>query len=138
MTFAQALAQIPADVPRKHHGRDPAEGIDCLGFVLVIYRAIGVPFDDVDIPYSRNDHRRPHRYKEVERRFNRRLIPIKVDGTYRYRDGDIWLVGETTRCHVGVVVGDYFWDMRERLTKTTASRLAPHVIAAWRHPSLEV
>jgi len=129
MTFPEAVASIPADINRVHHGRD-FDGVDCLGLVLLIYELVGRPFNDLDIPYGERDHLRPHRFAEVARRLDRRFQRIEVTGVWR--DGDILMIGDLRRNHLGLYCSGMAYQMLDRLTISRADLVSPLVVMAWR------
>jgi hypothetical protein len=128
--WRDAIVEIPADVPRVHHGRDPAHGLDCIGLVMAVCRRAGVPFDDLDLPYGQRDHARPHRFREVAKRLDSRFRRAPVDGCWQ--DGDILMIGDLREGHLAIVVGRTVYQMTTHLRKTAEDLLLEPVVAAWR------
>ena len=130
--FRVATTRVPIDAPRRHHGRTPEEGFDCVGLVLFLYREAGHGIDELDMPYGERDARRPQRREWITARLATRFGTLAEH--VRFRDGDVLLIGNTARqLHLGVVVNDLVFQMgADRVRRVPLARVAPWVGMAFR------
>jgi len=106
--FRAALASIPLSTRWVHHGRDIEKdgGLDCLGFVLAVYKGAGLDMAKLDLPYAKGDadkkHRVPLLIRQIEKqfRFVHGLVPQDC------RDGDLLIIGPGRDNHIAVVVNN--------------------------------
>jgi cell wall-associated NlpC family hydrolase len=122
--FVRALASLPPKIPFVVHGRDPATGLDCIGFVLAVYRAAGEPIDDLDVPYGRTDVRNPTRQPLMINRLRLRFVEVKANWD-ELQDGDLLVMGRERDNHIAIVVDSRIHEM------TPKGRMVHRSPAVW-------
>jgi hypothetical protein len=153
--FAAAVARLPGRIAFVHHGRDPAVGLDCIGYWLAVYRGAGIVLDYLDEPYGRSAARRRERACRIGRKLARRFRPLPA-AWRMWRDGDAVLLlgegrgnsmlpnhlrgnllpnhlrGNLLPNHLGVVIGPDVLHYDGTVHRTPLWRAAGRVVSAWR------
>lgn len=136
-TFRANLANLAAtfpvlDVKRVRHGRDPADGLDCAGFLLWTYRACGLPIDELDMDYD-----------AAGELWAQQLIPSRLTLAFREvprsaitYDGDVWVTRARGLVLAFLQVGRHLWKMDDRLRACSLDTRNVGHWRVWRHRSL--
>lgn len=135
-----------------HHGRDPVadRGLDCLGYVLCVYRRAGLSIDELDMPYGEKDQfrfsERRKLYRQLSKRFEPQTIRVPMDPVSGCRDGDLLVVGRgkdprpsppTFPNHVAIVYRDCALEMTARKLRIHRLNVVwPFIESVWRHKKL--
>ena len=122
--------------PFHHQGRAPGVGVDCVGLLVCVARALSIPHRD-----SRTYRRRPEGDRLERELAVSGLIRIEVEEA---QAGDVlafWIRRRTDVQHVGIMTGAgllHTWAasgrvVEHRLDEFWSSRVA----SAWRYPEAE-
>ena len=135
--FRRAVAGLPPGMRWVCHGRDPATGLDCWGFVLAVYREAGLPIDELDLPYGVRDRNRPTRLSLIHERLSAAFHRVAVAVPLDCRPGDVLLVTGGKLVHPGIYLGGRLVEMsHDGLKATIISRAWPWVSGVYRHRRL--
>lgn len=134
VSLRAALSRLPADLPRRHLGRTP-DGMDCVGFILWLYKQTGRDIDFIDADYPESDKSSPARIAFLCDRILGGGFADVTDKAIRgwFKDGDILILEvRAGHAHAGIVIDGFVHQMAQTRVKIAVDRVRPFIISAYR------
>jgi cell wall-associated NlpC family hydrolase len=132
--FLYAADRLPTLLPRVHRGRNPDEGMDCLGLVLWLYKDSGHPIPFLEMPYAERDQNSPRMWDRAIKVASSMMSDASDETKAGLdRDGDIWVFkDESGGVGVGVYIDGEVLAMYDTLRRRNADSIRVYVKRSFR------